>query len=738
MDADDNLTLGTQTGKEPKTPVQISSGRNCPQCGLSVPLTVSACPKDGTQIDDTLGEGRKLVGNYEFLEFIGSGGMGVIYKAKHPVLKRVVAIKMLHSHLMSDVITRRFQQEAEAVSGLSHPCIIAVHDYGVSEHGQPYMVMDYIDGKPLSEILRQGPLRVEAAINIAIQLAHALQHAHEGGVLHRDLKPSNIMVTDYECAFPEVKIVDFGIAKILETDAPKVTQTGELLGTPQYMSPEQCRGAELDARSDIYSLGCVLFESITGKPPFVGSSMVSVIVDQISKPVRTLAEVRPDMSFPPQLEDLMARALAKDPGDRYASMNAMLVDLNQIQTLVGSPDKKQSPGARTYRLNREQRQLLLISLAAGFSLLGVAGSSLMFVNMVNKALAGRVANSTQFSAQEQNAKLEKLLFLERTRMARYLDPKRMDDKFFNNYYNVNLGITALDLADSHITDKAMAILPTQKDLHFLTLNDTPITDAGIGNLRMLHNLLELHLNRTGLTDKGMTYVSEIKTLKTLSVKGTPVTDRGVEAVSGLGLSSLFLSGTQITDQSLKTISSFKQMQRLSIRACRRVKGDGIRHLIDLPTLQYLDLENCPLNPAGIASLGRLKHLIALEFGGSGVTTDGIKVLSRIETLEYLNVDGTRIEAAWIPILGKLPRLRSLVLNACSIEPKAVAAIPEYLPNLTQLQFRYTRLDDETIAPLAKLKHLQFIDMERSGVTKEGAERLQKQVSSPGHVVQVRY
>ena len=155
--------------------MQKPPGRQCPACGLSVPLTVSACPKDGTLIDDTLGEGRKLVGNYEFLEFIGSGGMGVIYKARHPVLKRLVAIKMLHSHLMSEVITRRFQQEAEAVSGLSHPCIINVHDFGVSEHGQPYMVMDFIDGKPLSEILRKGPLAVEAAINIAIQLAHALQ-----------------------------------------------------------------------------------------------------------------------------------------------------------------------------------------------------------------------------------------------------------------------------------------------------------------------------------------------------------------------------------------------------------------------------------------------------------------------------------------------------------------------------------------------------------------------------------
>lgn len=736
MDADE--ATNTQSGKEPKTPVRTPAGRNCPVCGLSVPLTVSTCPKDGTLIDDTLGEGRKLVGNYEFLEFIGSGGMGVIYKARHPVLKRLVAIKMLHSHLMSDVITRRFQQEAEAVSGLSHPCIIAVHDFGVSEHGQPYMVMDFIDGKPLSEILRKGPLSVQAAVNIGIQLAHALQHAHEGGVLHRDLKPSNIMVTDYDCAFPQVKIVDFGIAKIMETDATKVTQTGELLGTPQYMSPEQCRGGELDARSDIYSLGCVMFEAITGRPPFVGASMVAVIVDQISKPVCTLAETRPDQSFPARLEDLMARALAKDPADRYQSMNAMLVDLNQVQSLVGSPAQKPNQSVRSMRLNKEQRHLVLISLAAGLSLLGVAGSSLMFVNMVSKTMAGRVSDTTQQSAQEQSTKLEKLLFFERTKTARYLDPRRIDDHFFSNFYNVNLGITALDLADSHITDKGMAALPAQKDLHFLTLDNAPITDSGIAYLRTLHDLLELHLDSTGLTDKGMTYIADIKTLKNLSVKGTAITDRGVESVSGLGLRSLFLSGTAITDASLKTLSSVKQLQRLSLRSCHAVTGSGIQYLLDLPTLQYLDVEYCALNPAGMAALGQLKHLIALEFGHTGVTTGGIKTLARIETLEYLNLNGANVEAAWIPILGKLPRLRSLVVNAGGIDRQALALMPEHMPNLTQLQFRYTRLSDDMIAPLAKLKDLQFLDMERSGVSRVAAERLKKQLTRPGHIVQIRY
>ncbi|MCC7527028.1 MAG: hypothetical protein IT342_00825 [Candidatus Melainabacteria bacterium] len=390
------------------------------------------------------------------------------------------------------------------------------------------------------------------------------------------------------------------------------------------------------------------------------------------------------------------------------------------------------------RLNKEQRHLVMISVAAGLSLLGVAASSLMFVNMISKTMAGKVSDTTQQSKQEDRAKQEKLLLLERIKTARYLDPRRMDDHFFSQYYNVNLGITALDLADSRITDKGMAALPAQKDLHFLTLDNAPITDSGIAYLRTLHDLLELHLDRTGLTDKGMSYIADIKALKNLSVKGTAITDRGVEAVSGLGLRSIFLSGTQITDLSLKTLSSVKQLQRLSIRSCFGVTGSGLKYLVDLPTLQYLDVENCALNAAGMAALGQLQHLIALEFGHTGVTINGIKTLAQIKTLEYLNLNGAKVEADWIPVLGKLPRLRSLVVNAGLIDRQALALIPEHVPNLTQLQFRYTKLSDDMIAPLAKLKDLQFLDMERSGVSREAAERLQKQLSRPGHVVQVRF
>jgi len=728
VDSDISKTVSTKPdGVEPD-----SSPRLCPKCGLSVPLTVAACPKDGTPIDDTLGEGRKLVGNYEFLEFVGSGGMGVIYKARHPVMKRIVAIKMLHSHLMNETVTRRFQQEAEAVSALSHNCIIAVHDFGVSEHGQPYMVMDYIDGKPLSEILRDGPMRLDAVVNIGIQLAHALQHAHEKGVLHRDLKPSNIMVTDYDCSFPEVKIVDFGIAKILETEHTKVTQTGELLGTPQYMSPEQCRGHTLDARSDVYSLGCVMFEAMTGKPPFGGGSMVSTIVEQISKPARTLHEVRPDIAFPSRLEDLMARALAKDPADRYSSMSALLEDLNAVQAIVGS-DQKFKGGGRVRRLNREQRQLLMISVAAVLSLVGVAACTLMFIQMVNQALAGKAPGS----AAARNAETAgRLIFLERQKNARFLDPKRLDDHFVKNYFSENLGLSSLDVSGSSITDSSLPAIAAQKNLHFVTFDDTAITDSGIAYLRMLHDLLELHVDRTRLTDRGMPYIAAIKSLRTLSLKGTAVTDDGVRAISNLQLRALFLSGTAVTDETLKTVAAMKSLQTLSFASCRGITGSGIKYLAELPTLQYLDFENCSLSNEGIESVSQLKHLLALEFGRTRVTADGVTKLSRISTLEYLNLSETRVEPSWIESIARLPRLRSLVLNGCRVDPRVMAMIPERLPSLTNLRMRFTPLTDEMLEPLEKMKGLQLLDVEGSGVSHNGVAKLKRALGQSG--IEVRY
>ncbi len=269
----------------------------------------------------------KIIGDkYEVLETIGGGGMGMIYKAKHILMKRIVAIKMMHPQYVSSASNlKRFQQEAQAASALSHPNILAVFDFGLTPAGAPFLVMDFLEGTNLAEVLDEvGLLPASRATNIFAQACAGLAHAHSKGVIHRDLKPGNIMLVEFDQRKDFVKIVDFGIAKVLpsgdESEASHLTQTGEVFGSPLYMSPEQCRGRNLDIRSDIYSLGCVMYRTLTGSSPFFGQDPMECMYKQVNESPNKFFETNPDMKAPEALEAIVFKCLAKEPADRYQTM----------------------------------------------------------------------------------------------------------------------------------------------------------------------------------------------------------------------------------------------------------------------------------------------------------------------------------------------------------------------------------------------------------------------------------
>lgn len=720
MNSDDFKTV-VYTGTDAPPPAL----QRCPVCGLDVPQSVTKCPNDGTKLTHTLGEGRKIVGNYEFLEFIGSGGMGVIYKAHHPVLKRLVAIKMLHSHLMTDSIVKRFQQEAEAVSGLSHPNIISVHDFGLSEHGQPYMVMDFVDGKPLSEVLRQGPLSLEAVINVSIQIAEGLQHAHEHGILHRDLKPSNIMVTDYDCSFPEVKIVDFGIAKILETEATRVTQTGELLGTPQYMSPEQCRGTELDARSDVYALGCLMFESITGRPPFSNESMVAVIVDQISKPARSLGEVRPDIVFPIELEDLMAKTLAKEPIDRFQSMNALLEELVEVQKMVAISSKRKFSLQRVLRLNRDQRHVLLLSLAAVFTLIGVASSALLFVKNVRDSHVKAEDAHIVKTAPVRAPNYMPMLIADRANTVNHLDFSTVDGNFIRTFFSDDLGIEKLNLTKSKISDNDLVPLTSQKSLAWLRLQGTKISDNGLRTLKYFEFLNTLNIDDTAVTNDGMKYIPALKRLQIFSASMMNIGDKGISYLAGMPLRELSLLKTAVSDKGLKSLENMRSLMVLNLQESPNVKSDGIKYLRNLPMLRELNLESTNIDDAALADIANIRSLETLHIGGTKVTTGGVKKLQGMPALNHLRINATEFSADWIPTFATLPKLRKMSLAWTRLNDANIAEFVAKLPEMENLDLEGTKLSDAGIMHLRKLKHLYWLNLKQSSATQAGIEKLRK-------------
>ncbi len=272
----------------------------------------------------------KIIGEkYEVLETIGGGGMGMIYKAKHILMKRIVAIKMMHPQYVSSASNlKRFQQEAQAASALSHPNILAVFDFGLTPAGAPYLVMDFLEGTNLAEVLDElGLLPATRATNIFAQACAGLAHAHSKGVIHRDLKPGNIMLVEFDQRKDFVKIVDFGIAKVLpsgdESESSHLTQTGEVFGSPLYMSPEQCRGRNLDTRSDIYSLGCVMYRTLTGSSPFFGQDPMECMYKQVNEAPNKFFDANPDSKVPEALEAIVFKCLAKEPDQRFQTMQEL-------------------------------------------------------------------------------------------------------------------------------------------------------------------------------------------------------------------------------------------------------------------------------------------------------------------------------------------------------------------------------------------------------------------------------
>jgi serine/threonine-protein kinase len=232
------------------------------------------------------------------------------------------------------IAVRRFQLEAQAASRLKHPNVIIVHDFGITPEGQPYMVMDFLSGRSMVDFLDETPqIEPSRAKRIFSQVASGLAHAHKSGVVHRDVKPNNIII-DFDHAGEEsVKLVDFGIAKMIndaESPQQRLTRAGECFGTAMYMSPEQCRGKDVDQRSDIYSLGCVMFEALTGLPPFEGDNELDTLQMHLMQEPPTLRERRPDLQIPGEFEFVIKKCLSKEPEDRYQSMDELILDLSKI------------------------------------------------------------------------------------------------------------------------------------------------------------------------------------------------------------------------------------------------------------------------------------------------------------------------------------------------------------------------------------------------------------------------
>ncbi|MGW5074380.1 Stk1 family PASTA domain-containing Ser/Thr kinase [Rhodococcus sp. NPDC004095] len=386
---------------------------------------------------------RKLSSRYELGEILGFGGMSEVHLARDLRLSRDVAIKVLRADLARDpTFYLRFRREAQNAAALNHPAIVAVYDTGEAETDGgplPYIVMEYVDGVTLRDIVRsEGPMAPRRAMEVIADVCAALDFSHRNGIVHRDIKPANIMINRSGA----VKVMDFGIARAISDSSSPMTQTAAVIGTAQYLSPEQARGEQVDARSDVYSLGCVLFEVLTGEPPFKGDSPVAVAYQHVREDPALPSSVNPDI--PRELDSVILKAMSKNPANRYQSAAEMRGDLVRVlggqrpsapmvmndedrTTILGAVDNNSGRYAATAPANpapaataaaaaaqpqQGSRKALKMTLAAiaALAVIGIVGAFLWSLGPGSKAAQVTVPDVTNQSSQAAQTELQNLGF----------------------------------------------------------------------------------------------------------------------------------------------------------------------------------------------------------------------------------------------------------------------------------------------------------------------------------------
>lgn len=320
----------------------------CVECNIHFSEDLDSCPNDGTQLivvgDDPL-IGKLIGDKYKIISHAGKGSMAIVYRAMQESTGREMAVKMLHQFLgAKEESVKRFFREAKAVSSLHHTNIVKLYDFGVMPDGQPYIVTEFLDGITLTEILRQRQfMTVREALPLIEQVCAGMAEAHRNRVIHRDLKPDNIVCQLVNIKAPydsadmivrnSVRVVDFGVAKMWsETggSSASLTLEGKVCGSPAYMSPEQCKGSDIDYRSDIYSLGVVIFETLTGQRPFSANDLMALMLMHVNKEAPSIGAVNLDVTFPPALSAVVLKALSKDPKDRQQTVEELWEEIESV------------------------------------------------------------------------------------------------------------------------------------------------------------------------------------------------------------------------------------------------------------------------------------------------------------------------------------------------------------------------------------------------------------------------
>ncbi len=639
--------------------------------------------------------GTILLEKFEVLSLLGRGGMGSVYRVKNILTGAELALKCLNTPRVDDASWRRFQNEARAAQLLDHPNMLKVFELGLLPSGQPYFETEIVEGTSLSEVLkRSGNLEVERALKIFIQVAFALAYAHDRKIIHRDIKPSNIMLEQSKNAIDveTVKVVDFGIAKLTgieEFNQQTLTKTGEIFGSPLYMSPEQCTGIAVDHRSDLYSLGCVIYESLTGAPPFLGESALSTMMKHQQENPLPMAEASLGRKFPKRLENIVGKLLEKNPNDRYATASSLAVDLIQLnQSLAASGNQEISTNIQSDKMGIDDKQnkdkpfRFERSDLANQSLIAIIGFLLGFLtcflcvakpNVITKALRADPKKKLQNVADVKNT-LEKQYFSE--------PPNSLGIRIFNFPRDFSLGTLVLEngqtveaLRTVKIPSRfriAMRARPhlfenpellsrfRDNDLTFLDLSSDSTGIVGnegdlgydsekrrrsehkaqtlFSNVRFLTSLIGLNLAHTDFSDQSLALLDSLTQLKFINVSGTVITGDSLAKLKILeNLHSLHCSLLKQPHALVLRIPHLPNLRELAI-SITEIKDDDLKLICQCKSLRVLALmRDTYLTKAGLGHLLKLDNLRMLSLSGNNFRPDIVEELSQMKSLTHLTI-----------------------------------------------------------------------------------------------------
>lgn len=608
----------------------------CAVCSLVLSIKISACPNDGNK-QSTMALNMVLSNQYELIEELGAGGSGMVFKARHRALNRIVAIKILRTNESDSVVEKRFEQEARIISTLEHPGIVKLKDFGSTAPKELFMVLDFVEGESLSQRLKwQGKLPPFEAYDVAIQICDAMHYAHQLGVVHRDLKSSNIMIERHDKS-NKITILDFGIAKLLhfsDLTESGLTKAKDVLGSPLYISPEQASEKPSDARSDIYSLGIILFELLTGSPPFHSTNVVELINQHLYAPVPTINSS--DGLVTPAVQDVIDKALAKMPENRFQTMSEFKESL--VQAVYGhSPIAPKLP---TNPLPSSKNIMLLLTIAV--AIVGISVALLSILNSAKQQTLGKPVQlksldfveirKPQPSGTYENQAAEKIIQMNRNSKVLDLHELGLTDEGLRPLQYC-LQTEDINLRNSRVVGPGLAYL-IHLPLRKLDLYDSPVSDRGIAEIGNMQNLESLDLSYTNITDKGAKNLEKLQKLRRLSMKYCNVGDEAMESIAKL-----------------------KNLELLNLKANRATTRKGFQSLAKMPSLKELRMRESNLDEA-ISGLESSRSLRTLDLNKTRISD---KTLSHLlgTNIERLNIGHTMVTNEGLVMTTKMKKLKFL-------------------------------------------------------------------------------